>query len=150
MDLRETINAAMKDAMRARDQARLSTIRLITSAFKDREIELRGSDASLDEPAMLQVLGKLVKQRQESAKVYAEGGRPELAAKEQAEIAVIEEFLPRQLAPDEVAAAIDAAVAETGAASIKDMGRVMAALKARYTGQMDFGAAGPMVKARLG
>ena len=150
MDLRETINAAMKDAMRARDQARLSTIRLITSAFKDREIELRGSDASLDGAAMLQVLGKMVKQRQESAKVYAEGGRPELAAKEQAEIAVIEEFLPRQLAPDEVAAAIDAAVAETGAASIKDMGRVMAALKARYTGQMDFGAAGPMVKARLG
>ena len=150
MDLRETINAAMKDAMRARDQARLSTIRLITSAFKDREIELRGSDASLDGAAMLQVLGKMVKQRQESAKVYAEGGRPELAAKEQAEIAVIEEFLPRQLAPDEVVAAIDAAVAETGAASIKDMGRVMAALKARYTGQMDFGAAGPMVKARLG
>ncbi|MFM2354931.1 MAG: hypothetical protein RLZZ528_667 [Pseudomonadota bacterium] len=150
MDLRERINGALKDAMRAKDAARLSALRLMTSAFKDREIELRATGTALDEPAMLQVLGKMVKQRQESAKVYDEGGRPELAAKERAEITVIEGFLPRQLSEAEVAAAIEAAVAETGAASIKDMGRVMGALKARHTGQMDFGAAGALIKARLG
>ena len=150
MDLREKINAAVKDAMRAKDTARLSALRLVTSAFKDREIELRATGTALDEPAMLQVMGKMVKQRQESAKVYDEGARPELAAKERAEIAVIEEFLPRQLSEAEVVAAIDAAVAETGAASLRDMGKVMGVLKARHTGQMDFGAAGALIKARLG
>ena len=149
MDLREKINAAVKDAMRAKDTARLSALRLVTSAFKDREIELRATGTALNEPAMLQVMGKMVKQRQESAKVYDEGARPELAAKERAEIAVIEEFLPRQLSEAEVVAAIDAAVAETGAASLRDMGKVMGVLKARHTGQMDFGAAGALIKARL-
>jgi uncharacterized protein len=95
-------------------------------------------------------MGKLVKQRQESAKAYEEGGRLELAEKELAEIGVIQEFLPRQLDPAEVAAAVDAAVAESSATSIRDVGKVMAALKARYTGQMDFGAVGALVKARLG
>ena len=150
MDLREKINAAVKDAMRAKDTARLSALRLVTSAFKDREIELRATGTALDEPAMLQVMGKMVKQRQESAKVYDEGARPELAAKERAEITVIEEFLPRQLSEAEVVAAIDAAVAETGAASLRDMGKVMGVLKARHTGQMDFGAAGALIKGRLG
>lgn len=150
MDLRGRLNEAMKEAMRAKDAGRLSALRLMTSAFKDREIEFRATGAALDEPAMLATLGKMVKQRQESAKVYREGGRPELAAKEEAEIAVIEEFLPRQLSPAEVETAIAAAISEAGATSIRDMGKVMAALKARYTGQMDFGAAGGMVKAKLG
>ena len=96
------------------------------------------------------ILGKMVKQRQESARIYEEGGRLELAEKELAEVRVIEEFLPRQLSGEEVASAIAAAIAETGATGIRDMGRVMAALKARHTGQMDFGAVGPMVKDRLG
>lgn len=150
MGLRDSINDAMKEAMRAKDTLRLSTIRLMTAAFKDREIELRATGATLDDPAMLQALGKMVKQRQESAKVYREGGRPELAEKEEAEIRVIEDFLPRQLSADEVRAAIASAVAETGAASIKDMGRVMGVLKGKYTGQMDFGAVGALIKAQLG
>ncbi len=150
MDLRDKINAALKEAMRAKDAGRLSTLRLMSSAFKDREIELRATGGVLDEPMMLQALGKMVKQRQESARVYETGGRPELAAKELAEIAVIEGFLPQQLTGEAVTAAITAAVAETGATSIKDMGRVMAALKANYTGQMDFGAVGALIKARLG
>jgi hypothetical protein len=149
MDLRERITEATKAAMRAKDAPRLSTLRLIAAAFKDREIELRATATALDEPAMLQTLGKMVKSRQESARIYGEGGRPELQAKELAEVAVIEEFLPRQMSAGDVAAAIDAAVAETGATTIRDMGRVMAALKARYTGQMDFAAAGSAVKARL-
>jgi uncharacterized protein YqeY len=102
------------------------------------------------EPEILQIMGKMVKQRQESAKAYEEGGRLELAEKELAEIRVIQEFLPRQMEPSEVAAAVDAAVAETGATGIRDVGKVMASLKARYTGQMDFGAVGALVKARLG
>lgn len=150
MDLREKINAALKDAMRAKDAGRLSTLRLMTSAFKDREIELRTTGGVLDDPMILQLLGKMVKQRHESAKVYETGGRPELAAKELAEVAVIEGFLPQQLSGEAVTAAIAAAVTETGAASIKDMGKVMAVLKAKYTGQMDFGAVGAAIKAQLG
>ncbi|MDK2775376.1 MAG: GatB/YqeY domain-containing protein, partial [Tabrizicola sp.] len=109
------------------------------------------SDAGeVGEPEILQIMGKMVKQRQESARAYEEGGRLELAEKELAEIRVIQEFLPRQMDQGEVAAAVNAAVAETGAASIRDVGRVMAALKARHAGQMDFGAVGALVKARLG
>jgi len=150
MDLRERLNAAMKDAMRAKDAARLSAIRLVGAALKDREIELRASGGALDEAAMLAVLGKMVKQRQDSARLYRNGGRPELAAKEEAEIAVIAEFLPQAMTAEEVAAAVDAAIAETGAAGLKDMGRVMALLRARHAGTMDLGAAGALVKARLG
>ncbi|MCX7890595.1 MAG: GatB/YqeY domain-containing protein [Rhodobacteraceae bacterium] len=150
MELRERLNAAMKDAMRAKDAARLSAIRLIAAALKDREIELRAGGAALDEAAMLAVLGKMVKQRQDSARVYREGGRPDLAAKEEAEIAVIAGFLPRAMTAQEVAAAIDAAIAATGAAGIRDMGRVMAFLRERHAGAMDFAAAGAAVKARLG
>jgi uncharacterized protein YqeY len=152
MDLRERINAALKDAMRAREAERLSTLRLINAAIKDREIALRGEGegAEVGEDAILAILGKMVKQRLESARAYEEGGRIELADKERAEIGVIEEFLPRQLDEAEVDAAIAAAIAEVGATSVRDMGRVMAVLKARHTGQMDFGRVGGAVKARLG
>ncbi len=152
MDMRERIGVALKDAMKSRDSARLSTLRLINAAIKDKDIALRGEggDATVGDAEVLAILGRMVKQRQESVRAYEEGGRLELAEKEEAEIGVIGEFLPRPLAPDEVAAAIRAAIAETGATSIRDMGRVMAALKAKYTGQMDFGAVGPVVKDSFG
>jgi uncharacterized protein YqeY len=151
MDLRQRISAGLKDAMRDKDAPRLSTLRLINAAIKDQDIAIRGQGRgdAVDEAGVLAILGKMVKQRQESARAYEEGGRLELAEKERAEIAVIEGFLPRQLTATEVTAAIDAAIAETGAEGLRDMGRVMAALKAKYTGQMDFGAVGPVVKDRL-
>ncbi|MGL6209437.1 MAG: GatB/YqeY domain-containing protein [Paracoccaceae bacterium] len=130
----------------------MSTLRLINAAIKDREIANRsdGAEGLVSEDEILGILGKLVKQRQESARAYEEGGRLELAEKELAEVVVIEEFLPRQLDSAEVEAAVTAAIAASGASSIRDMGKVIAALKGQYTGQMDFGAVGPMVKARLG
>lgn len=152
MLLRDRLQTALKEAMKAKEVDRLSTLRLINAAIKDREIALRGDQdaGEVGEPEILQIMGKMVKQRQESARAYEEGGRLELAEKELAEIGVIQEFLPRQMDQSEVAAAVDAAVAETGAASIRDVGKVMASLKARYTGQMDFGTVGALVKARLG
>ncbi|MFN3823115.1 MAG: GatB/YqeY domain-containing protein [Pseudorhodobacter sp.] len=150
MTLRDRLQTALKDAMRAREPDRLSTLRLINAAIKDREIALRGEGAEdVSEAEITAILSRMVKQRQESARAYEEGGRLELAEKELDEIKVIEEFLPRQLAAEEVEAAIVAAMSETGAAGIRDMGKVMAALKSRHTGQMDFAAVGPMVKARL-
>ena len=149
MELRERLQAEVKEAMKAKAAARLSTRRMMGAAIKDREIAARGDGAEVGEADILTLLGKMVKQRQESAKAYAEGRRPELEAKELAEIAVITGFLPQQLTGAEVEAAIGAAVQETGATSIKDMGRVMGALKAKYTGQMDFGAVGAAIKARL-
>ena len=150
--MRERLNTALKEAMKAKDAERLSTLRLINAAIKDREIASRvdGEEQTVGNEEILAILGKMVKQRQESARQYEEAGRLELAEKERSEIKVIEEFLPRQLDDEEVAAAIDAAVAEVGAESIRDMGKVMGALKAKYTGQMDFGAVGPKVKERLG
>lgn len=150
--MRERINAALKEAMKAKDAGRLSTLRLISAAIKDREIAARGDgeESVIGDDEVLAILGKMVKQRQESARQYEEGGRLELAEKERGEISVIEDFLPRQLDDAEVNAAITAAMAEVGAESIRDMGKVMGALKAKYTGQMDFGAVGPMVKAKLG
>lgn len=151
MTIRDKLQAAMKDAMRAKEADRLSTLRLINAAVKDRDIAARGEgDDAVSDSDILAVMGKMVKQRQESARVYDEGGRPELAAKERTEIKVIEEFLPRQLTEAEIAQAIDDAIAATGAASLRDMGRVMAELKGKYTGQMDFGAVGALLKARLG
>ena len=153
MPLRDRLTAALKDAMKSREADRTSTLRLINAAIKDRDIAARGEGSREDgvgEAEIAAILGKMIKQRQESARIYEEGGRLELAEKELAEVRVIEEFLPRQLSGDEVAAAIAAAIAETGATGIRDMGRVMAALKARHAGQMDFGAVGPMVKDRLG
>lgn len=152
MTMRERIAHALKQAMKDKQAERLSTLRLINAAIKDRDIAARGegNDAGVGDGEVLAILGKMVKQRQESARAYEEGGRLELAEKELSEITVIEEFLPRQLSEAEVAAAIDAAVTETGAATIRDMGKVMAALKAKHTGQMDFAAAGASVKQRLG
>lgn len=151
MQLRDRLQVALKDAMKAKEADRLSTLRLINAAIKDREIAVRGEADAVEvgEPEILQIMGKMVKQRQESARAYEEGGRLELAEKELKEIGVIQEFLPRQMDEAEIATAIDAAVAETGAASIRDVGKVMAALKGRFTGQMDFGAVGALVKARL-
>lgn len=151
MSLRERLQISLKEAMKAKEADRLSTLRLINAAIKDREIAVRGEGGEVEvgEGDILAILGKMVKQRQESARAYEEGGRLELAEKELAEIKVIEEFLPRQLSAAEVEAAIVAAVAEVGASSIRDMGKVMAVLKGQYTGQMDFGAVGPMVKSRL-
>lgn len=154
MELRGQISQALKDAMRERDAVRLSTLRLITAAIKDRDIEKRGENGGEDDGVgnaeILTILGKMVKQRHESARAYEEGGRLELAEKELAEITVIEDFLPRQLSEDETAAAVEKAITKTGASSIRDMGKVMGELKGRYTGQMDFGKVGPMVKAKLG
>ena len=150
MELRERLQAAVKEAMKAKDAERLSTLRMMTSSIKDREIAARGEGGEVGDSDLLALFGKMVKQRQESAKAYAEGNRPELEAKELNEIKVISEFLPQQLNAAEVEAAIGAAVAEVGATSIKDMGKVMGALKAKYTGQMDFGAVGALIKARLG
>lgn len=152
MSLREKINTGLKAAMKAQEAARLSTLRLISAAIKDRDIALRGegNDAGVTDAEILGILGRMVRQRQDSARAYEEGGRLELAERELAEIIVIEEFLPRQLTEAETEAAIGKAVEELGATSIRDMGRVMAVLKGRYTGQMDFGSVGPQVKARLG
>jgi len=152
MSLRVKITEGIKTAMREKDAVRLSTLRLINAAVKDQDIAARtkGNQDGVDDGEVLAILAKMVKQRQESARVYEEGGRLELAEKELAEITVIEDFLPRQLSDEEVTAAVNAAIADIGADSIRDMGRVMGALKDRYAGQMDFGAVGPMVKARLG
>lgn len=152
MSLRDQLQTALKEAMKAKQADRLSTLRLINAAIKDRDIANRGEggEGAISEAEILTALGRMVKQRQESARAYEEGGRLELAEKETAEIKVIEEFLPRQLEAAEVEAAIAAAVAEVGATSIRDMGKVMAVLKAKYTGQMDFGAVGPRIKDRLG
>ncbi|MCG6884511.1 MAG: GatB/YqeY domain-containing protein [Silicimonas sp.] len=154
MDLRDRIGEALKNAMREKDAKRLSTLRLINAAIKDRDIARRGeggdgAENGVGEDEILQILGKMVKQRHESARAYEEGGRLELAEQERDEITIIEEYLPRQLDETETAAAVEAAIAETGADSIRDMGKVMGALKSKYTGQMDFGSVGPMVKARL-
>lgn len=151
MDLRTRITSSIKQAMRDKDSTRISTLRLINAAIKDRDIAARGEgkEDGVGEDEVLGILGKMVKQRKDTAKTYEEAGRLDLAERESAEIEVIEEFLPRKLGDDEVLKAIDAAVSETGAASIRDMGKVMGALKSKYTGQMDFGAVGPKVKDRL-
>lgn len=152
MALRERIGAALKEAMRDKDPERLSTLRLINAAIKDRDIARRAEgedDDGVGDEEILGILGKMVKQRQESARAYEEGGRLELAEKELAEIKVIETFLPRPLDEEETQTAIDEAIRSTGAASIRDMGRVMGELKARYPGRMDFGKVGSQVKSRL-
>lgn len=153
MTLRNQLTDAMKDAMRNKEADRLSTLRLINAAIKDRDIALRGTDAADDgvsDDDVLGILGKMVKQRHESARAYEEGARLELAEKERAEIVVIEGFLPKQLSEDEATAAVQGAIAKVGAESIRDMGKVMGELKAKYMGQMDFGKVGPMVKDQLG
>ncbi|GFE65971.1 GatB/YqeY domain-containing protein [Litoreibacter roseus] len=148
-DMRAKINDALKEAMKAKDSARLGTLRLINAAIKDQDIALRADGKTVGDPEILAILGKMVKQRQESARAYEEGGRLELAEREQDEIKVISDFLPAQLSEAETEAAIDAAIADTGATSIRDMGKVMGELKGKYTGQLDFGSVGPIVKDKL-
>ena len=151
MDLRTQIQAALKQAMKDKAVNRLSTLRLINAAIKDKDIDARaaGEDEGVGEAEVLMILGKMSKQRHESARAYEEGNRLDLAEREREEILVIEEFLPRQLNKAESAAAVDAAIAEVGATSIRDMGKVMGILKGKYMGQMDFGSVGPIVKDRL-
>jgi hypothetical protein len=151
MDLRTRISTSLKQAMKDKAVDRLSTLRLVSAAIKDKDIAARaeGNDDGVGDAEVLAILGKMAKQRLESARAYEEGGRLDLAERERAEIEVIEEYLPRQLDEAQTEAAVHAALAETGASSIRDMGAVMALLKARYTGQMDFGKVGPLLKDRL-
>ena len=153
MDMRSRVNATLKDAMKNQEAERLSTLRLINAAIKDRDIASRASDneeaKGCGDVEVLEILGKMTKQRKESARVYEEGGRLDLAERELREIEVIEEFLPKQLDDEEVSKAVLTAITTTGAGSIRDMGKVMGELKTRYTGQMDFGKVGPMVKDHL-
>jgi uncharacterized protein len=148
--LRDDINSALKDAMKARDERRVSTLRLVNSTLKNADIEARGQGkAQLGDDEILSVLQKMIKQRQESITLYEQGGRNELAQQERDEITIISAYLPQQLSDDEMRAAIAQAISETGAASMKDMGKVIGALKGRYTGRMDFGKASPLVKQML-
>lgn len=149
--MRDQVMDEVKAAMKAGDKARLSTLRLVQSAIKDRDIANRGAGkAAAGDDEILQLLAKMVKQREESAKAFDDGGRPELAAKEREEIAVIRDFMPKQMGDAEAEAAIRAAIAGTNAAGVKDMGKVMAALREKYAGRMDFGKAGGVVKGLLG
>jgi hypothetical protein len=147
--MRETVAAQMKEAMKAGDKTRVGALRLIMAALKDREIEARGSGAALTPADEMALLAKMVKTRQESLTIYEQAGRTDLASQERAEIAVINEFLPKPLDEAAVKAAAAAAVAEVGATSIKDMGKVVGALKAKYPGQMDFAKASAIVKGLL-
>src|SRR5437870_5284410 len=148
--IRDDIKAALVGAMKAGDTAKRDAIRLIQAALKNRDIELRGSASPPEDDVLVtEVLQKMVKQRRESIEMYTRGGRAELADAEAAEVAVIEGFLPRQLDETELAAAVDAIVAETGATSVKDMGKVMALLRERHAGEVDMGKASAAVKARL-
>jgi len=148
--LRDSVTAQMKDAMKQGDKTRVGALRLIMAALKDREIEARGTAAGLTPADEMALLAKMVKTRQESVAVYEQAGRTDLASQEQAEIAVINEFLPKQMDEAAVKTAAQAAIAEIGAASIKDMGKVIGALKAKYPGQMDFAKASAVVKGLLG
>ena len=148
--LRDDINNALKDAMKARDERRVSTLRLVNSALKNADIEARGTGKPpLGDAEVLSLLQKMIKQRQESVELYQKGGRAELAAQEREEIAIISAYLPKQMSDDDVKAAISAAIAETGAAGMKDMGKVIGVLRAKFAGQMDFGKASGLVKAAL-
>ena len=151
MSLRNEINSAMKEAMKEKAKLRLSTLRLINAAIKDRDIAARaeGVEEGVDESEILAILGKMTRQRQESAKTYEEAGRLDLSERELSEIQVIEYFLPRQLNGDEIEIEVTKVIDEQGASSIRDMGRVMACLKERFTGQMDFGSVGPIVMKKL-
>jgi uncharacterized protein len=149
--MREKITEDVKTAMKAGDKDKLSTLRMMQAAIKDRDIANRGTgkDAASDDE-LLQLFTKMVKQREESASIYDQGARPELAAKERAEIAIIQGYMPQQLSDDETKVIIAAIIKETGAASIKDMGKVMAELRGKYAGQMDFGKASGVIKSLLG
>lgn len=152
MSLRATINDALKEAMKAGDKRRVSTLRLMNAAIKDKDINSRtdGHDSALTpDSGLIDLFGKMVKQRQESVAIYEQGGRPELAAAEREEIVIIQSYMPKQLSEDDAKAAVAAAIEKAGAAGIKDMGKVMAELKAKYAGQMDMAKAGAIVKGLL-
>jgi len=149
--LRARLKEALTTAMKAKDTRRVSTVRLILAAIKDRDIAARGGDDSdgVSDDEILDILQKMVKQRQDSIAHYEQGGRLELAQQEQEEIDIVQEFLPEQLTGDAMSAAISEVLAETGASGVKDMGRVMAALKERFAGQMNFSEAATIVKQQL-
>ena len=150
--LREAFSERLKQAMRAKDTGTLSAVRLILAAVKDRDVAARGSgnQEGIADPEILRVLQGMIKQRRESIALYQQGKRPELAQREEDEITVIESFLPQQMSDDEIAAAVKAAIAETGAAGVKDMGRVMGVLRERHAGVIDLARAGAIVKQLLG
>lgn len=150
--MRDRLTKALQDAVRAKSGVRVSTIRLMLAAIKDREIALKSEDgpSEMTDAEAFALLGRMIKQREESIRSYEQAGRMELAEQERGEIEVIREFLPRPLSEEEAEAAIQAAIARTGASSIRDMGRVMGELKARHAGQLDFGKVGAQVKAALG
>ncbi|MGH6769714.1 MAG: GatB/YqeY domain-containing protein [Xanthobacteraceae bacterium] len=148
--LRDKINDGMKNALKSQDKPRLSALRLVNAAIKNADIEARGAGRGpLSDDDLLGVMQKMIKQRQESVELYEKGGRKELADQERAEIAVISGFLPKQLSDEEMKAAITATIKDTGASSMKDMGKVIGALRGKYAGQMDFGKASALVKAVL-
>jgi uncharacterized protein YqeY len=148
--LRDDINNAVKEAMKAKEERKLSTLRMVNSSIKNADIEARGQGKQpLSDEDILSLLQKMIKQRQESVELYDKGGRAELAAQEREEIAVISAYLPKQMSEDEVKAAIATVIKDTGAAGMKDMGKVIGALKSKYAGQMDFGKASGLVKAAL-
>jgi uncharacterized protein YqeY len=148
--LRDQINNALKEAMKARDERKVSCLRMVNAAIKNADIEARGQGKeALADEALLGLLQKMIKQRQESIELYEKGGRDELAQKEREEIAVISGYLPKQMSEEEMKAAIAAAIKDTGAASMKDMGKVIGVLRGKYAGQMDFAKASGLVKAML-
>ncbi len=148
--LREDLQNALKDAMKNKDMATVSAVRLIIAGQKEKDVAARGAGKECASDAdLLSMMQTMIKQRNESAKIYKEGNRPELAAKEEAEIAVIERFLPKQMNEEETKAAIAAAIAKTGAAGMKDMGKVMAELKSAYAGRIDMGKASGLIKGML-
>ena len=149
--MRDAISTALTAAQKALAKRRVSTLRLIMAAIGDRDIALRGKGKDkADDEEVLDILTKMIKQRHESSKMYREGNRPELEAQELEEIEIIQEFMPTQLSDGEAKSAVDAAIAETGAESLRDMGKVMGVLKSKYRGQMDMGKASGVIKAALG
>src|SRR5689334_22565211 len=147
--LRDDINKALTEAMKAKNERTVSTLRMVNSTLKNADIEARTTGKPLDDAAVLSILQKMIKQRQESVELYQKGGRADLVKQEQEEIAIISAYLPRQMSEAEMTAAIDAAVAETAAAGMKDMGKVIGVLRGKYAGQMDMARASAMVKGKL-
>ncbi|HEX3218152.1 MAG TPA: GatB/YqeY domain-containing protein [Aestuariivirgaceae bacterium] len=151
MSLRQRLNDELKQAMKAGEKLKVSTLRLVNAAIKERDIESRtaGPDSGVGDAQIIEVLNRMIKQRQDSLAAFEQAGRQDLAEQERGEIAIIRSFMPEPLGEAETAAAIEAAVAATGASTMKDMGKVMAHLKERYAGRMDFGRVGAAVKAKL-
>jgi uncharacterized protein YqeY len=147
--IRDDINKALTEAQKAKNERTVSTLRMVNSTLKNADIEARTTGKPLGDAEVLSILQKMIKQRQESVEMYKKGARPDLVKQEEEEIAVISAYLPKQMSDAEVSAAIDAAVAETGAAGMKDMGKVIGVLRAKFAGQMDFGKASGLVKAKL-